>query len=73
MKKMKNIRRQMKWERLKITFASELAGNPVEIGKVRRKFDGYLPAIHNLSEGTRFEIVEGNELRRLQEEDVLRQ
>ena len=45
----------------------------MEIGKVRRKFDGYLPAIHNLSEGTRFEIVEGNELRRLQEEDVLRQ
>ena len=54
---------------MKITFASELAGNPVEIGKVRRKFAGYPPAVHNLSEGTRFEIIEGNELRKLQEED----
>ena len=58
---------------MKITFASELEGNPVEIGIVRRKFDGYQPAIHNLREETRFEIVEGNELRRLQEEDVVRQ
>ena len=54
---------------MKITFASELEGNPVEIEKGRRKFAGYLPAVHNLSEGTRFEIVEGNELRKLQEED----
>ena len=54
---------------MKITFASELAGNPVEVGKVRRKFAGYTPAVHNLSEGTRFEIIEGNELRKLQEED----
>jgi len=58
---------------MKITFASELEGNPVEIGIVRRKFDGYQPAIYNLREETRFEIVEGNELRRLQEEDVVRQ
>ena len=41
----------------------------MEIGKVRRKFAGYPPTVHNLSEGTRFEIVEGNELRKLQEED----
>ena len=54
---------------MKITFASELDGNPVEIGKVRRKLAGYPPAIHNLSNETRFEIVEGNELRKLQEED----
>jgi len=56
---------------MKITFASELEGNPVEIGIVRRKFDGYQPAIYNLSDGTKFEIVEGNELRKLQEEDVV--
>ena len=56
---------------MKITFASELEGNPVEVGKVRRKFAGYPPAIHNLSNGTKFEIVEGNELRKLQEEDVV--
>ena len=54
---------------MKITFASELEGDPVEIGKVRRKFAGYPPAVHNLSEKTRFEIVEGNVLRKLQEED----
>ena len=54
---------------MKITFASELEGNPVEIGRVRRKFSRYPPAIHNLSNETRFEIVEGNELRKLQEED----
>ena len=41
---------------VKITFALELEGNPVEIGKVRRKFAGYPPAIHNLSIETRFEI-----------------
>ncbi len=46
---------------MKITFASELTGNPAEIGKVRQKFAGYPPAVHNLSEGTRFEIIEGNE------------
>ena len=56
---------------MKITFASELEGNPVEIGKGRSKFAGYPPAIHNLSNETRFEIIEGNELRKLQEEDVV--
>ena len=43
----------------------------MEIGKGRRKFAGYPPAIHNLSNETRFEIIEGNELRKLQEEDVV--
>ena len=37
----------------------------------RRKFARYPPAIQNLSNKTRFEIVEGNELRKLQEEDVV--
>ena len=36
---------------MKITFASELTGNPAEIGKVRRKFAGYTPAVHNLMRG----------------------
>ena len=49
---------------MKITFASELEGNPVEIGRERQKFAGYLPAIHNLSNETKFEIVEGNVLRK---------
>ena len=53
---------------MKITFASELE-NPVEIGKGRRKFARYPPAIHNLINETRFEIMEGNMLRKLQEED----
>ena len=43
----------------------------MEVGKKRQKFAGYPPAIHNLSNGTKFEIVEGNELRKLQEEDVV--
>ena len=54
---------------MKITFASELEGNPVEIGKGRSKFAGYLPAIHNLGEETRFKIIEGNKQRKLQEYD----
>ena len=54
---------------MKITFASELEGNPVEIGKERGKFAGYPPAIHNLSNEMRFEIMEENVLRKLQEED----
>ena len=41
----------------------------MEIGKGRRKFAGYPPAIHNLSNETRFEVMEGNMLRKLQEED----
>ena len=54
---------------MKITFASELEGNPVEIGKGRRKFARYPPAIHNLINETRFEIMEGYMLGKLQEED----
>ena len=54
---------------MKITFASELEGNPVEIGKGRRKFARYTPAIHNLCNETRFEIMGGTVLRKLQEED----
>ena len=54
---------------MKITFASELEGNPVEIGKERRKFAGYQPAIHNMSNETRLKIMEGNVMRKLQEED----
>ena len=54
---------------MKITFASELEGNPVEIGKGRRKFARYPPTIHILSNETRFKIMEGNLLRKLQEED----
>ncbi len=42
---------------VKITFAS---GNPVVIGWERQKFDGYPPAIHNLSIETRYEVMEGN-------------
>ena len=45
---------------MKITFASALQGDPVEIGKVWRKFDGYPPAIHNLCAETRYEIIEGS-------------
>ena len=52
---------------MKINFASELEVNPVEIGKERRKFAGYPHAIHNLSNETKFEIMEGNVLRKLQE------
>ena len=54
---------------IKITFAWELEGNPLEIGKGRQKFAGYPPAIYNLSKETRFEIIEGNKLRKLQEEN----
>ena len=54
---------------MKITFASELEGNPVEIGKGRRKVARYPPAIHNLINETRFEIMEGYMLGKLQEED----
>ena len=41
----------------------------MEIGKGRWKFAGYQPAIHNLSNETRFEIMEGYMLGKLQEED----
>ena len=41
----------------------------MEIGKGRSKFAEYPPAIHNLGEETRFKIIEGNKLRKLQEYD----
>ena len=41
----------------------------MEIGRERWKFAGYPPAIHHLSNGTRYEIIEGNVLKKLQEED----
>ena len=44
---------------MKITFASDIVGDPVEVGKVRRKFAGYSSAVYNLSEQTKFEIIEG--------------
>ena len=54
---------------MNITFASELKGNPVEIGKERRKFAGYLPAEHSMSTETRYEIIEGKKVHKLQEND----
>ena len=41
----------------------------MKIGKGRRKFAGYPPAIHNLSNETRFEIMEENIMRKLQEDN----
>jgi len=46
---------------MKITFASELKGNPVKIGREWQKFAGYLPAVHILSAETRYKIIKGNE------------
>jgi len=54
---------------MKITFTSVLDRNPVEIGRERQKFPGYPPAIHHLRNETRYEIMEGNVLRKLQEEE----
>ena len=54
---------------MKITFASDLQGDPEEIGKERRKFAGYPPAVHSISLETRYEVIEGNELRKLQDSD----
>ena len=42
----------------------------MEVGKQRQKFARYPPGIHNLSDATKFEIIEGNELQRLQEDEV---
>ena len=51
---------------LKITYATNLGGDPAEIAKERQRFAGYLPAVHNMSQETRHKIIEGNELRKLQ-------
>ena len=52
---------------MKITFASEIQGDPEEIGKERREFARYPPAVHSMSPKTRYEIIEGNKLRKLQD------
>ena len=54
---------------MKIIFASELKGDPVEIEREQQKFAGYPPAVHSLSTETRYKIIEGNELQKLQESD----
>ena len=54
---------------MKITLASDIQGNPEEVGKSRREFTGYPPAVHSMIPETRYEILEGNELRKLQESD----
>ena len=41
----------------------------MEIGKGRRKFAGYPTALQKMSNEKRFEVMEGNMLRKLQEED----
>ena len=56
---------------MKITFADEFKGNPEEVAKKRRKFAGYPPAVHSMSPETQHEILEGNELRKLQEVDLV--
>ena len=41
----------------------------MKIAKERQRFIGYQPAVHNMSLETRHKIIEGNELRKLQETD----
>ena len=54
---------------LKIRFASDMDWNPEEVAKEMRILDSYPTAVHSMSEETRHEIIEGNELRKLQEVD----
>ena len=54
---------------MKITFALNLQGDPQEIGKERRKFAEYLSAVHSMSPEIRYEVIEGNKLRKLQDSD----
>ena len=54
---------------MKIIFATDIQGDLEEIGKLRRDFTGYAPAVHSMTQETRYEIMEGNELRKLQESD----
>ena len=54
---------------MKITFADEFKEKPEEMAKERRKFTGYPPAVFSMSPETQHEILEGNELRKLQEVD----
>ena len=46
---------------LKITYATDLEGDPEKIAKERRRFAGYFPAVHRTNQETRHEIIEGNE------------
>ena len=50
---------------MKITFAFELQGDSEEIGIEIQKFAGYLPAVHSMNPESRYEVIEGNELRKL--------
>ena len=52
---------------MKITFAADIQGDLEEIGKSRREFTG--AAVHSMTQETRYEILEGNKLRKLQESD----
>ena len=54
---------------MKIIFATDIQGDLEEIGKLRRDFTGYAPAVLSMTQETRYEIMEGNELRKLQESD----
>ena len=49
---------------MKITFAFELQGDSEEIGIEIQKFAGYLPAVHSMNPESRYEVIEGNELRK---------
>ena len=54
---------------IKIAFASDLDREPEDIAKDRQRFIGYQPAVHNMNLETRHKIIEGKELRKLQETD----
>ena len=51
---------------MKITFADEIHGDPEEMGRSRRDFQSYVTAVHSMNPETRYEIIEVNELRKLQ-------
>ena len=52
---------------LKIRFATDMDRDQTEVAKEMRMLNSYLTAVHSMSTETRHEIVEGNELRKLQE------
>ena len=57
---------------LKIKFATDMDRDPAEVAKEMRmlcSLNSYPAAVHSMSTETRHEIVEGNELRKLQEAD----
>ncbi len=49
--------------------ATDLEGDPADIAKERRRFAGYSSLVHSMSQETRHTIIEGFELRKLQEAD----